>query len=270
MAQSDTKLIFVHIPKTGGTTLDQVLNREAGGNVYWLSGGARDAMDRLAEMPVEESTRFDLYAGHLPWGLHTAIAAPCRYVTMLRHPVERLVSHYYHVHGEPGHRSYKQIVEGGMSLLDFVTSDITLEVDNLQTRFVAGLEANDAAPLDGCTELLLETALENLQESFAGFGVQEYFDESLLLLHDALGWAHQPFYVSQRVNASRPRHREISDEVREAITRRNQLDIRLHAWATERAKAAIDGGGEAFQRRLEQFRRERATWQEKQAAQPAS
>lgn len=263
----DRKLIFVHIPKTGGTTLDQVLNREANGRVYWLSGGAREAMQRLSEMPSEQITQYDLFAGHLPWGLHSVLPTPCHYVTMLRHPVERLVSHYFHVHGEPEHRSYKQIVEGGMSLLDFVTSDITLEVDNLQTRFVAGLEANDATPLDGCSEELLSIAKQNIQDSFVGVGVQEWFDHSLLLLSDTLGWKHQPFYVSQRVNSSRPREREIDTEVRGAILARNQMDVQLHEWATGLVKSKVESGGSAFQERLERFRTTRLEWQEQQAAQ---
>lgn len=258
--RSDSKLIFVHIPKTAGSTLDQVLNREAKGNVCWLSGGARKTVERLTHLPPEELLRFKVYAGHVPLGLHTLIPAPCRYITILRDPVERLVSHYYHVHDKPQHRSYEQIVEGGMSLLDFVASDISPEVDNLQTRFIAGLEANQATPMNGCNEALLQTATQNLDSLFAGVLVQEYFDHSLLLLAAALGWRNRPVYASRRVHGTRPRSRDIPEEVRELAASRNRFDVMLHRVALERVETAVEAGGAAFTEQLDRFCTEREAW----------
>lgn len=265
MHDEKPKLIFMHIPKTGGTTLDQVLNREARGNVYWLSGGARNAMQRLADMPRDEALSFDLYAGHLPWGLHTVIPSPCRYISMLRDPVERLVSHYYHVHGEPEHHSYKQVVEGGMSLLDFVSSDISVEIGNLQTRYFAGLEPHDI-PLGQLTDEIYDLAIQHIEEDFAAIGVQEYFDHSLLLFGEVLGWKHKPFYTSKRVNTERPRRREIADDVRRIAAERNSFDLKLHTWAVERVRKAIDERGAEFLDRLASFRADLAAWQAEQSA----
>lgn len=254
MTQDDDKQIFVHIPKTAGSTLDQILNREAHGSVYWLSGGAREAMARLAQMSSEDALRYALYAGHLPWGLHMLIPAPCRYLTMLRNPVDRLVSHYFHVLNEPGHHSYDQIVTGQMSLLDFVSSDISIEIDNLQTRFIAGLEASDSTPINCCSEALLQLALDNIDQTFTAVGVQELFDQSLMLFSDHLDWRHLPLYDSKRVNAMRPRDRLIPQDVRTAILSRNQLDQRLHQWATARVRATISAAGREFESRVHCFR----------------
>lgn len=255
-----SKLVFVHIPKTGGTTLDQVLNREAEGNSFWLDGGPRNAMERLRQMAPAEAGKYDLYAGHLPVGLHEVIPSMCEYVTFLRNPVDRMISHYYHVHGEPDHPSFKDIVEGGMSLHEFVSSNLTLEIDNLQTRFVAGLEANDRTPMNGCTDELFDIAMHNLDTLFVAVGVQEYFDESLLLFCDLLGWKKPPVYVPQRVNGTRPRSEEISEDTRRAILDRNHLDQRLHQRVSERIREKIAAHGQAFQDRLEQFRAERDAW----------
>ena len=254
MITAKAKYIFVHVPKTAGSTLDQVLNREANGRVYWLSGGAREAMARLARMPSQDALRYVLYAGHLPWGLHKVIPAPCQYLTMLRNPVDRLVSHYFHVLDEPGHHSYEQIVTGQMSLLDFVTSDISIELDNLQTRFVAGLEASDSTPINCCSQSLLHRALENIEQTFAAVGVQELFDESLVLFSDYLCWNHQPLYSAKRVNTARPHGRSIPQEVSNAILYRNQFDQRLHQWATEQIRASMDNAGREFESRVHCFR----------------
>lgn len=260
-----SRLVFVHIPKTGGTTLDQVLNREAKGNVCWLSGGALNAMERISQAPPEEILQYQVFAGHLPLGLHVLIPAPCRYITILRDPVERLVSHYYHVQAEPNHRSYQQVVEGGMSLLDFVASDISPEVDNLQTRFVAGLEANRVTPMNGCTDELLQAAIQNLDTMFAGVLVQEFFDQSLLLLAATLGWRNLPMYASRRVQKARPRKQEIPYEVREVASTRNRFDVLLHRKALEHINAAIQAGGPAFQESLDLFRSKREAWAYSQA-----
>jgi hypothetical protein len=217
-------------------------------------------MQHLAQLPVEKALSYGLYAGHLPWGLHTVIPAPCHYISMVRDPVDRLVSHYFHVHGEPEHHSYKQIVEGGMSLLDFVTSDITIEVENLQSRYFAGLEAHDV-PLGAFTGEMFDRAVRNIEESFVAVGAQEYFDQSLLLFQEMLGWKFDPFYTPRRVNASRPRNREVAPEVREAIMMRNGFDLKLHAWVTERVRAAIQERGEAFEDHLRAFRKKLAEWQ---------
>lgn len=258
--RSDSKLIFVHIPKTAGSTLDQILDRKAKGNVCWLPGGTRKTVDRLSHLAPEDLLRFKVFAGHVPLGLHALIPATCRYITILRDPVERLVSHYYHVLDKPHHPSYEQIVEGGMSLLDFVASDISQEVDNLQTRFVAGIEANRATPMNGCNDELLRTATQNLDTLFDGVLVQEYFDHSLLLLAAALGWRSQPVYASLRVQRARPRRREIPEEVRKLAASRNRYDVSLHRLALVRVEAAVEAGGMEFQERLDRFRTERTAW----------
>ncbi len=264
------RLIFVHIPKSGGTTLDQVLNRRAQGKVCWLLGTTQQVLDRISQCAEEELLSYELFAGHIPFGLHALIPAPCRYITILRDPVERLVSHYYHVLDKPGHPSYQRIAEGGVSLIDFVSGDFSLEVDNLQTRFIAGLDANRATPLNGCTEELLRTAIQNLDTNFDGVLVQEYFDHSLLLHADAMGWRSAPVYTSKRVHKSRPRRRDIPAEVREVAATRNRFDVSLHRLALQRVEAAIKAGGAEFQDRLERFRVEREAWAASRPRKPAN
>ena len=63
-----------------------------------------------------------------------------KYITFLRDPVERLISHYHYVLRRPKHYLYEQVVKDGLSLSDYVTSDISPELSNHQVRMISGRE----------------------------------------------------------------------------------------------------------------------------------
>ncbi|MEO5579030.1 MAG: hypothetical protein ABIR58_00110 [Gemmatimonadaceae bacterium] len=73
-----------------------------------------------------------------------------------------------------------------MSLHDFVTNPPFREVDNDQTRRIAGEEP----PLGRCTSAMFELAKQNLRRHFRVVGVTDRFDETLLLMKQAFGWTN--------------------------------------------------------------------------------
>lgn len=79
-------LIFVHIPKTGGTALRASLAYQK----KYVSLSHEDSFEWMAE----RSNGCDVAAGHIPFGLHNYINEPFEYITVLRHPAERIMSKY--------------------------------------------------------------------------------------------------------------------------------------------------------------------------------
>ena len=84
--------IFLHIPKTGGRSLYEWLQRHAAGRKW----AYLDEDDGVREM-AERARGATLIMGHIPFGVHCrhglvpAGEAPPRYCTILRDPVERVI-----------------------------------------------------------------------------------------------------------------------------------------------------------------------------------
>jgi hypothetical protein len=242
--------IFVHVPKTAGTAVTLALRTnepytERSGNVFKGGRGgtagnpdyARTVTRTLADPKV------GLIAGHTTMGIDAHIPAnrERRYVTMLRDPVERALSHYYAaVHSaqrprrEPRPRKPGKPVRPVRPLLsaeadhDTAFSGVAFIPDNLHVRMLCG----DPLPFGPVTTGMLEAAKQNLAEQIHVFGITERFDESIALIARRLG--HRSlFHSSQRGNDERPRGDAVPVALAAAARRHNDLDLELYAYACE-------------------------------------
>lgn len=258
---SPAALVFVHIPKTGGSTLCNVLGRQYPGETqYWIRPGtdrvaAGQALRRLDD---EHRRRLRLVTGHVPYGLHEDLRPhQVRYVTVLRDPVSRLRSLYLFTRGRPRNPLYDVAQTAGLA--EFAQSEKTAQLDNDQTRFLAGGLAVGADPFDRpVTEEDFERARRHLIE-FAAVGVTERFDESLLAMRALFGWK-LPLYSAQKVSAGSV---DVTDEARASILARNRFDQALYEVAVDLCRALVDATGVTSQK----VRRFRAA---NRAAQPAA
>jgi len=96
--REDTALLFMHIPKTAGTSmrllLEQFFTKKQ--RVY-LYGGEPPGitLEAFRDLPTDEKEHVRLVYGHFRFGVHEWLPQKARYVTMLRDPVDRVVSLYY-------------------------------------------------------------------------------------------------------------------------------------------------------------------------------
>ena len=92
--------------KTAGTSLREILSRQYGAAVVHKVGetdpnGRWSPVGPDLTRAIEQSgTR--VFSGHMAFGLHEYIPGPCVYVTMLRHPIDRIASYYDWVLRHPG------------------------------------------------------------------------------------------------------------------------------------------------------------------------
>lgn len=240
MSRHSTKeeqtVIFLHIPKSGGITLYDILNREYGRyHIYTFSGGRsrlQQDIDKFRDFPIDQRNSFRLLRGHVPFGIHHLLHKPYSYVTLLRDPVSRVVSHYYYVLNNPNHLLHEKVTSEQMSLDTYVSSGINYELDNGQTRQLAGV--TDELPYGKCTDELLIQAQENIEQSFTVVGFTERFDETLLLMKQALGWQKYPVYTRQNVSKNHQGKPVLTEETRQLIMKYNQFDLQLYAFAKQR------------------------------------
>jgi Sulfotransferase family len=240
-------LIFLHLPKTAGSTVVHILEREYG----------RDAVlplydsifgDEVAELTADQAARTRVIAGHFYFGVHEHVPGRCRYFTFLRDPIRRIVSHYHFVRGQPKH--YLHDAATSMSIGSYVEFCGAAEPNNDQTRLLAGRETASAEGT--CTPEMLPVAMRNLDRHDV-VGLTEEFDRSLLLLAHAFGW-RRPYYVKQNVSRGSGRRKELDDETRAAILARNALDVELYRYGRELFERQL-AEHEALSRELRTFMR---------------
>jgi hypothetical protein len=223
-------VIFLHIGKTAGTTLSAIARRHfpPQGVFTYDSAGPGTPAEQLTALSAERRAELALVLGHMQYGIHEALPGPSTYITLLRDPVERIVSHYRHVLRYSEHRLHAEVKRSKMTLGEYAGCPISEELDNWQTRCIAG---GTALPIGGCTRDLLDRAKHNLDEQFAWLGLAERFEESVVLLRRTLGW-RRPYYVP--LNTANGRREAVAEAVRAEILRWNALDQELYDHATAR------------------------------------
>ncbi len=245
-----TALIFLHIPKTAGTTLNRVMERQYEKGTIWEIGLDQASMDRFTNLPEEERAQLRLVKGHRHFGLHEYLPKPSTYITFLRNPVDRVLSNYYYLKGNRRHVHHENIVN--MNVMEFVNSRYSAK--NVETKYLTGQAGMQ--PGGECTEEDLLKAKKNLSEYFTMVGITERFDESLLLLKKALGW-NNVYYVKQNVSKNRPPRETLSEEDRKEIAKLNDYDMQIYDYALGLFEDQIKQYGPSLKKDLENFRSRR-------------
>jgi hypothetical protein len=219
--------VVLDVPKLDGPKpLREVYER------WWNSIGP-DRADRLI-----------LATSHSANYLLDLIERPTRAFTILREPVDRVLSRYYFY---PWARTGGRDPDPpGWTLLDLYTNpakwpDARSWFFNYQSRALLephfDVEGEDLAMSEGAppnADLWRERLRSVLEEHYV-VGVQEYFTETVTLFAKEFGWS-ELLAPRARYNRSRPRDWD-DEEVRELILAYNWLDVELYGEYAERMKA---------------------------------
>jgi hypothetical protein len=241
---------FVHVPKTAGGTVKAMLTAPPSQRRVIDCGNflrSPEGMNRkLAQLTARGWSKDDVVIGHVPYGAYRAQFPPdVTYMTFLREPVDRVISHYYrHVDRAQGRdrtRGVKPRTRKRGGSLETVLSDPKFfYLSNLQTRFLC----SDPAPMGRLEESALEEAKTNLRE-LAFVGIQERFTESLVLFQRSVGLELTPA-TDRHVNTYRPSIEDIDDAERQLIEEHNRLDAELYRSARALFDERVAEADEAF------------------------
>ena len=212
-------LIFIHIPKTGGTTLNCAIHgsdwqtepdfyyRHISAQTYRSNSG--DIFNPLKQDKLEGHTLF----------------------TILRHPVDRLISEYYFLKNRPEY----------MSLLKPRAQDLKSFARHRQTRnymigFLLGRRIYD-------TEEVTESDYELVRNTFDSLpiytGIFERFEDSLMYLQKAIDVKWPKKIEIKRATLNRPKLDEVDDDIKEMIKEYNSLDLQLYNHCLDKLERAI-------------------------------
>jgi hypothetical protein len=248
----EAPVVFLHIPKTAGTTV-AIWLRLLHGDAYSKAASYTTEPDKVRSLAAALEQRpgsVEVVAGHLPYSARSLFPAQSPFFTFLRDPIDRAVSHFcYFSEREHG---------AGMSLADALAAwdaaspeSQALLPDNLQTRMLSGFDLDAPASRD-----MLDAAKRHLRECDV-VGLTERFHESVSLLHHVYGWKLLAI-PSRRVRThQRPSVGALEPGVVAGLRRLNALDEELYEEGVRHLEAAMARYGDALARDVEALRRAR-------------
>jgi hypothetical protein len=243
-------LAVVHIQRTGGTTIENLMVRHFGDShrkIGW-KGGWDDVVAQVQAAGADPAIRS--IRGHFPFALRRLLPAGTRFATFVRDPVRRVVSHYDLFQQHPGAAAIYALpkVPQGLPLEEAVGSGAYF-LDNVMTRMLSDAPSPFVEP----TREHLEQAVRNL-EAFDVVGVTERFEQSLVLFQHTFDL---PPMLQPRANATaRPGAKATPEPTAALIRERNALDLELYDAACarfDRLVAAASADPE-FELAVEAFR----------------
>lgn len=228
--------LFVHIPKTAGssfrTALAEQLKPER--NINIKQRGVRKRADAFAKaidefLTLDKKQRFVFASGHLTMPevrrIQENIGRPVNLLTMLRDPVQRVISDYRYQR-TPAHASHQAFSAAFPTLESFIDSRRS---QNKMFRYLA---------LPGEA---VEDATARIEREFSLVGVVEMYPQSMKLCSELIG-PRFPLTTSLNTTADTGDNGvEVDDELVERISRLNPQDERLWMHFHDRMRS-VQGG----------------------------
>ena len=210
--------IFHHIPKTAGTTVTYLLDKNFAPeeicrlNFYY----------ELEKLKPEELTRYTFFRGHFFYSQLRDL--PGKRITFIRDPVQRVLSE---------HRFWMQKYRGREEEVLYLghflpAGDPLFTMQNHQCLFLSSLDPRDPTiPIQNH----LESAKFNLANNFFFVGIMEDLERGLRGLYVLMGWP--PLQTVPHLQKTDESNETVSKEVLAGIWERNWADRELYLFAQQ-------------------------------------
>ncbi len=181
------KYIFLHIPKTAGSSFrTDILNNNLNNNYFGYADleilvNNNFHLDGISEGVKDDNffDKYDSFSSHMVYGLHVHLPTKNEYtyLVILRHPVERIISHYRF-------DAQRNMVPGSISVIDWL-KDGRMGHTNILTNVMCGVNHYD---VEKNYIWKNKIAIDNLKKDNVIFGYSENYDEYLNIINKKLGW----------------------------------------------------------------------------------
>jgi hypothetical protein len=245
--------IHLHIPKTGGTTLRDIIQRQYRSEKILMIPKLEESETILKEVSTSQINQLKLIQGHLKYGIHNHFHRRAKYFAIIRDPINRVLSTYYYVLSQKNNPQNLSTSNKQMTIYDFVQSGVNPFLINGQTKLISGKTGNIDNPIIESEELF-SLAKENIENDFLFLGITEMFDETILILKNMLGW-HMPYYSIANRTKKKPNYDAVNPTIISFIKEHNQLDIKLYNITKTSLLNRIAKENDIFQNRINKFKK---------------
>lgn len=237
--------IFVHIPKTAGTTFNRLLEDQYARNqIAYLHDDPSWSTERLVTLCNHSQSKIRAISGHFPFGLHHQISKPCSYVTFLRDPLELYMSMFSYIQSSPVIPAHSKVI--GMNFQQFMEcEDLNELTSNIQTKYLTGVPGkfvhqpgNQYFSWNPGTYLPnIEEAKRNLTNDFSFIGITERFHADLIPMARQLGWSRPlQLYYENKAKQMKPSRDSLNPKIIQLLLEKNTMDYELYRHACELTK----------------------------------
>ena len=245
--------IHLHIPKTGGTTLRDIIQRQYRAEKILMIPKLEESENILKEVSTSQINQLKLIQGHLKYGIHNHFHRRAKYFAIIRDPINRVLSTYYYVLSQKNNPQNLSTSNNQMTIYDFVQSGVNPFLINGQTQLISGKTGDIDNPIIESEELF-SLAKENIENDFLFLGITEMFDETILILKNMLGW-HMPYYSIANRTKKKPNYDAVNPTIISFIKEHNQLDIKLYNITKTSLLNRIAEENDIFQNRINKFKK---------------
>jgi hypothetical protein len=264
-------LIFFHIPKTGGMTMEKVIERclqDQQFNAYLkmpdtalLVRSTAKVAEKFHKLPIERQHAVRCMVGtHFTFDVATIFDKPSKFFTIVRHPVDRVVSNFFHNRVMSHLPCYPFIKD--LTLEQYLDSGIGLDQDNHQVRMLSGCPDLDGPwDLEGRPISIrpverrhLEMAKRNVEERFIVAAPIEEYTALVWFLKRLYGWPfHRVLFRINNETPNRPKLAAVSEATRKRLETLNRYDIEVYEWVKARFAKQIQSMEPHFSREVRRF-----------------
>lgn len=245
----DNKLVFIHLPKTAGTTLRYIIEAHFNeSDICPLHN--RNEFEGLKNQYLEQ---FSYIRGHVPYELVEKMLTSKRtWITMLRDPVERYISQFFFLQAKPVSipilypPATKNDVQTlcNMTLDDFINTQsfkLSLLSRDMQARWLSTTINTDSPDkwLHAFNNSLVQETDINIDLGFQRLsgvniiGLTERFQDSVFMLSYYFGWPPVMSDTYLNVTVGKPKRDDISKHLIDQIVELNSSDMLIYEHAKQ-------------------------------------
>jgi hypothetical protein len=206
----DNKNIFIHIPKTGGTTINTAMNKTS-----WQTEVNFNYRHILKETKYSNSGDIFLPENFLKYSRYNIFM-------MFRNPVDRIVSEYYFLKErqefvnllKPSPKNFEEFYRNKQST-------------NYMVGFLVGKRIYDT---NYTTRKDLDKVVKAIESIPIHVGIFENYEESMAYFKSITGIDWGEKVEAKRMTLSRPKVSELKQEIIDEIMALNSLDVELYQY----------------------------------------